>query len=120
MRRIEVIACGLGLALLTLLICTAHVRHGGFYYGDRSVVAIGRFPGPSGLLHDLWPYCGQRPGQVLYYAALDEVFGLHASLLGVILALRALKQVGSPCARSPRRLALAVCRGDPSPEPAGR
>jgi hypothetical protein len=77
-RAREILAAGLGLALLTLLMCAPHIRHGGFYYDDWAVVALGRFPSPGGLLHGLWLNYGQRPGQVLYYAALDELFGPHA------------------------------------------
>jgi hypothetical protein len=77
-RGREVVACGLGLGLITLLMCAAHIGHGGFYYDDWSVLALGRFPAPGGLLHGLWLNYGQRPGQVLYYAALDEAFGIHA------------------------------------------
>jgi hypothetical protein len=60
--------------------CAAHVSHGGFYYDDWGVLALGRFPSPGGLLHGLWLDYGQRPGQVIYYAALDEALGLHAAL----------------------------------------
>ena len=74
----EVLACGFGLGLVTLVMCAAHVRHGGFYYDDWGVLALGRFPLPGGLLHGLWLNYGQRPGQVLYYAVLDETLGLHA------------------------------------------
>jgi hypothetical protein len=75
----EVLACGFGLGLLTLLVCLVHIRHGGFYYDDWGVVALGRFPPPGGLLHGLWLDYGQRPGQVLYYAGLDEALGVHAA-----------------------------------------
>jgi hypothetical protein len=70
----------LGLGLVTLLMCAAHVRYGGFYYDDWSVIALGRYPLHGGLLHGLWLYYGQRPGQVLYYAALDESLGIHPEL----------------------------------------
>lgn len=76
----ELLACGLGLALVTFLMCAPHIRHGGFYYDDWSVLALGRFPVPGGLLHGLWLNYGQRPGQVLYYAALDEALGTRAGL----------------------------------------
>jgi hypothetical protein len=76
----ELVACGFGLGLITLLMCAVHIRHGGFYYDDWSVLALGRFSPPGGLLHGLWLDYGQRPGQVLYYAVLDEAFGLHAPL----------------------------------------
>jgi hypothetical protein len=76
----EILACGFALALVTLLMCAAHVRHGGFYYDDWGVLALGRFPLPGGALHGLWLNYGQRPGQVLYYAALYAAFGAHAPL----------------------------------------
>jgi hypothetical protein len=92
-QRGEILACAVGLGLLALLICAAHVRHGGFYYDDWSLVALGRFPGPGGLLHSLWLDYGQRPGQVLYYAALDRAFGVAAAprlaLAGSMVALQA-------------------------------
>ncbi len=75
----EIVACGLGLGLLTLLMCATHIRSGGFYYDDWGVLALGRFPPPGGLLHGLWLDYGQRPGQVVYYAVLDELFGLRAA-----------------------------------------
>ena len=59
----ELIACGLFLGLLTLLMSAVHVRHGGFYYDDWAVLALGRFPLPGGLLHGLWLNYGQRPGR---------------------------------------------------------
>jgi hypothetical protein len=73
------VACVLGLALLATVMCAAHVRHGGLYYDDWSLAALGRFPGPGGLLHALWLDYGQRPGQVLYYAGLDRAFGTATS-----------------------------------------
>jgi hypothetical protein len=76
---VEVLACGLGLGAIALPMCAGHIGSGGFYYDDWSVLALGRFPPPGGLLHGLWLDYGQRPGQVLYYAALDEVLGPHAS-----------------------------------------
>jgi hypothetical protein len=85
--------CALGLGLLATGFCAAHVRHGGLYYDDWSLVALGRFPGPGGLLHSLWLSYGQRPGQVLYYAALDTAFGAAPSprlaLAAAMLALQA-------------------------------
>jgi hypothetical protein len=75
----EVLLCGLGLGLVALLMSAAHIRNGGLYYDDWSLIALGRFPGPGGLLHSLWLNYGQRPGQVLYYAALDGAFGSAAS-----------------------------------------
>ena len=84
----ELVACGFGLGLITLLMCAVHIRYGGFYYDDWSVLALGRFSPPGGLLHGLWLDYGQRPGQVLYYAVLDEAFGLHAGLrLGLAAAM---------------------------------
>jgi hypothetical protein len=76
--RGEVVVCAFGLGLVALLMCTAHIRNGGFYYDDWSLIALAHFPGAGGLLHSLWLDYGQRPGQVLYYAALDEVLGATA------------------------------------------
>jgi hypothetical protein len=77
--RGETLLCALGLGVLALLMCAGHIRDGGFYYDDWSLIALGRFPGSGGLLHSLWLDYGQRPGQVLYYAALDSIFGSAAS-----------------------------------------
>jgi len=77
--RWEILACAGALSLLTLLMCAAHIRHGGIYYDDWGVLALGRFPPPRGLLHGLWLDYGQRPGQVLYYAALDHFLGARAA-----------------------------------------
>jgi hypothetical protein len=91
--RGEILACAVGFGLLAVLMCAAHVRHGGFYYDDWSLVALGRFPGAGGLVHSLWLGYGQRPGQVLYYAALDEAFGAAAwprlALAGAMIVLQA-------------------------------
>jgi hypothetical protein len=91
--RGEILACAVGFGLLALLLCATHVRRGGFYYDDWSLVALGRFPGAGGLLHSLWLDYGQRPGQVLYYAALDETFGAAAgprlALAGAMVVLQA-------------------------------
>jgi len=89
--------------------CAVHIRHGGFYYDDWSVLTLGRFPPPGGLLHGLWLDYGQRPGQVLYYAALDEGLGSHAAsrlaLAAVMVALEA------TCLYALlRRLGLSVCQ----------
>jgi hypothetical protein len=75
----EILLCAAGLALVALLMSAGHVRNGGLYYDDWSLAAVGRFPGSGGLLHALWLDYGQRPGQVLYYAALDRAFGSAAS-----------------------------------------
>src|SRR5271165_4522196 len=75
----EIGVCVLGLGLITLLMCSVHIRAGGFYYDDWDVLALGRFPSPGGLLHALWLDYGQRPGQVLYYAALNAAFGVNAA-----------------------------------------
>jgi hypothetical protein len=75
---LEILTCGLGLSIIAVVMCSGHVSRGGFYYDDWSVLALGRFPSPGGLLHGLWLDYGQRPGQVLYYAALDEALGAHA------------------------------------------
>jgi len=78
--RLGEIAVGaLGLGLLALLMCARHVSHGGLYYDDWGVLALGRFPPAGGLLHGLWLDYGQRPGQVVYYAALDETLGLRTA-----------------------------------------
>jgi hypothetical protein len=76
----EVLACAVVLGLITIAMCARHIRSGGFYYDDWSVLELGRFPMPGGLLHDLWLYYGQRPAQVFYYDALDRALGVHASL----------------------------------------
>jgi len=90
--RWEILACAGTLSLLALLMCTSHIRHGGLYYDDWGVLALGRFPPPGGLLHGLWLDYGQRPGQVLYYAALDRVLGLHAApRLGLAAGMVALQ-----------------------------
>jgi hypothetical protein len=79
--------------LVATLMSAAHIRNGGLYYDDWSLVALGRFPGPGGLLHSLWLDYGQRPGQVLYYAALDRAFGSAPSprlaLAAAMVALQA-------------------------------
>jgi hypothetical protein len=86
--RGEVLACGLALGLVALLMCATHIRDGGFYYDDWSLLALGRFPGTGGLLHGLWLDYGQRPGQVLYYAALQGLVGADAPLrLGLAAAM---------------------------------
>ena len=103
----EVLACGLGLGLITLLMCAVHIRHGGFYYDDWGVLALGRFPLPGGLLHGLWLDYGQRPGQVLYYAALDEAFGLQSALRLALAAAMVLIEVTCLYALL-RRLGLGV------------
>jgi hypothetical protein len=77
--RWEILVCAGALGLLTLLMCAGHIRHGGLYYDDWGVLALGRFPPPGGLLHGLWLDYGQRPGQVLYYAALDHFLGTRAA-----------------------------------------
>jgi hypothetical protein len=73
--HVELLACGIALGLLAALMSATHVSRGGLYYDDWSLIALGRFPGPGGLLHSLWLYYGQRPGQLLYYAALQGAFG---------------------------------------------
>jgi hypothetical protein len=72
----ELLACAGLLGILALAMCAGHIRGGGLYYDDWSLLALARFPGHGGLLHGLWLDYGQRPGQVLYYAALDEAIGL--------------------------------------------
>jgi hypothetical protein len=105
--RVELVAATVGLALITAVMCAAHVSHGGFYYDDWGVLALGRFPAPGGLLHGLWLDYGQRPGQVLYYAALDETLGLHAALRLALAA--ALVLIEAACLYALlRRLGLAA------------
>jgi hypothetical protein len=70
--------CAALLSLIGAALCATHVAHGGLYYDDWSVAALGR-SAPRGLLHGLWLFYGQRPGQVLYYAGLDNVFGAAAA-----------------------------------------
>ena len=103
----EVAICGLVLSLITLLMCSVHVRSGGLYYDDWSVVALGRFPLRGGLLHGLWLDYGQRPGQVLYYAGLDAVFGLHTALRLALAAVMVMLEVTCLYALL-RHLGLAV------------
>lgn len=74
----EVLACAVGLGVLALVMCARHIGSGGLYYDDWSLSALARFPPPGGVLHGLWLEYGQRPGQVLYYAALDAI-GTDAS-----------------------------------------
>jgi hypothetical protein len=72
--------------------CAGHIRAGGFYYDDWSLLALARFPGNGGLLHGLWLDYGQRPGQVLYYAALEAgIGGEAAARLGLASATLALE-----------------------------
>jgi hypothetical protein len=76
--RRELAVCGLLLSALGAALTANHVAHGGLYYDDWSIAALGR-SAPGGLLHGLWLYYGQRPGQVVYYAALDQLFGAAAA-----------------------------------------
>ena len=91
--RREIALCALGLGLVALLLSAGHVGSGGLYYDDWSLAALSRFPGGDGLLHALWLDYGQRPGQVLYYAALDRAFGSAAwprlALAAAMVALEA-------------------------------
>jgi len=75
----ELLAFALAASLLAALMCAGHIGHGGFYYDDWSLLALERFPPSGGLLHGLWLDYGQRPGQVLYYAALGQALGLQAA-----------------------------------------
>jgi hypothetical protein len=88
----EALGCAGALGLLAFAMCAGHIRGGGLYYDDWSLLALARFPGHGGLLHGLWLDYGQRPGQVLYYAALDEAIGLDAQArLGLAAATLALE-----------------------------
>jgi hypothetical protein len=75
----EILACALALSLVAVVMCAGHILAGGFYYDDWGVLALGRFPPAGGVLHSLWLAYGQRPGQVLYYAALDQLLGAHGA-----------------------------------------
>jgi hypothetical protein len=93
--------------LITLVMCAAHVSHGGLYYDDWGVIALGRYPPPGGALHGLWLYYGQRPGQVLYYAALDGALGLHPALrLAIAGAMILIEAICLYCVL--RRLGMAA------------
>ncbi len=72
-------AAGLALAALAgLVVFCVHILHGGFYYDDWGVLSVVRFPPlHGGALHGLWLLYGRRPGQVLWYAALDGTLGFH-------------------------------------------
>jgi len=76
----EVLSGVLGLGVIALAMCSAHIRHGGFFYDDWTLLDLGRFPGPRGVLDGLWTIYGQRPVQVLYYAALYQLAGPDAAL----------------------------------------
>lgn len=74
-------AVGLGLLLFAgIAVFVDHVLHGGFYYDDWGVLSVVRFPSHGGALHGLSLLYGRRPGQVLWYAALDGTLGFHAHL----------------------------------------
>ncbi len=75
----ELLVCALAFGVLALAMCAAHIRSGGLYYDDWNLLALARFPAPGGLLHSLQLNYGQRPGQVLYYAALDQMLGQDAA-----------------------------------------
>src|SRR5207245_1041501 len=91
--RVATLASASALGLLALLMCVSHIRQGGFYYDDWGVLSLARFPPPGGVLHGLWLYYGQRPGQVVYYVALEELLGGHAAgrlaLAAAMVALQA-------------------------------
>lgn len=75
---VPALAIGL-LALGGLAVFADHVFNGGFYYDDWGVLSVVRFPPlHGGALHGLWLLYGRRPGQVIWYAALDGVLGFHA------------------------------------------
>lgn len=69
------------MVLAGLVVFASHVLDGGFYYDDWGVLSVVRFPPSHGsVLHALRLLYGRRPGQVLWYAALDGVLGFHAHL----------------------------------------
>jgi hypothetical protein len=86
LARVEILAGASALGLLALVMCLAHIRRGGFFYDDWTLLELGRFPGPRGALHELWMIYGQRPVQVLYYAALYQLAGSDAPLRLAIAA----------------------------------
>ncbi len=91
---IERVAVVLALGLLGALMCVAHISKGGLYFDDWSLLELSRFPPPGGLLHGLWLDYGQRPGQVLYYAAVGQALGAG---VGARLALAAVAAVFEAC-----------------------
>jgi hypothetical protein len=103
----ELLLSASALALLALVLCAGHVRAGGLYYDDWSLLAAARFPPPGGVLHDLWLSYGQRPGQVLYYAALDGAVGVDAPARLALAAAALLLEVTCLYALL-RRLGLAA------------
>ena len=90
--RGEILASALVLSVLGLLMCAGHIRHGGFYYDDWATLALARFSHAGGGLHGLWLYYGQRPAQVLYYAALDQLLGIDAAARLALAAAMAVLQ----------------------------
>ncbi|HEY7892029.1 MAG TPA: hypothetical protein VIC05_07455 [Solirubrobacteraceae bacterium] len=77
----ELLVCAACLSMLAALAFAGHVSHGGFYYDDWGVLSVVRFPPPhASALHGLRLLYGRRPGQVLWYAALDGLLGFHAHL----------------------------------------
>jgi hypothetical protein len=103
----ELLACACALAALAAAMCAAHIRSGGLYYDDWSLLELARFEPAGGLLHGLWLAYGQRPGQVLYYAGLDEALGRDASAR-LVLAAGALVLEATCLYALLRRLGLQV------------
>lgn len=84
--RRELALCASGLGGFALAMCLSHIRHGGFYFDDWWVLSLVRSPahGIARAIHDLWPYYGQRPGQVAYYALVEPLLGYRSQLqLGI-------------------------------------
>lgn len=90
----ELFAVVLGLAVLGLVMCFAHIARGGSYFDDWSLLEMARFPPPGGLVHGLWLYYGQRPGQVLYYAALSGWLGSSVAARLALAAVAVTLQAG--------------------------
>jgi hypothetical protein len=84
----ELATCALGLGLLAAVTFLSHIRHGSFYADDWGVLLLVKFgPAHSSVIHTLFQYYGRRPGQVLWYAVLESVFGYNAHLQLTLAAL---------------------------------
>ena len=92
--RAELAVCSLGIAALAAVAFLGHIRHGGFYADDWSVLSLVRFSGHGSVLQALDFFYGRRPGQVLFLAALDLGLGYDALLqLTLAAALLAIEVV---------------------------
>jgi hypothetical protein len=94
LTRIELAVISLGIAALAAVAFLGHIRHGGFYADDWSVLSLVRFHGHGSVLQTLAHYYGRRPGQVLFLAALDGGLGYDAHLqLTLAAALLAIEVI---------------------------